>query len=188
MKMAQIISILFGMAAGGAAGKKTAEKTVKKPTQNKAVNVYDTAYKIAYSDVKKHEGLRLDAYNDSLGILTVGYGHKVLPGDNLKLGSKITQKQADDFLAKDLQSAFKAAISQARELNKDNDAFLIAALTEVNYQLGIYWRSKFATTWLFIKKGDINKAITNIKNSAWKKQTPNRADNFIKALQKSYNV
>jgi len=51
--------------------------------------------------VKRFEGLELKAYRDSVGILTIGYGHT----HAVKAGEIITGEQADAFLREDLQVA-----------------------------------------------------------------------------------
>lgn len=51
--------------------------------------------------VKRFEGLELKAYRDSVGILTIGYGHT----HAVKAGDVITGEQADAFLREDLQVA-----------------------------------------------------------------------------------
>jgi len=51
--------------------------------------------------IKRFEGLELKAYKDSVGILTIGYGHT----HAVKAGDAITGEQADAFLRKDLQVA-----------------------------------------------------------------------------------
>lgn len=51
--------------------------------------------------VKRFEGLELKAYRDSVGILTIGYGHT----HAVKAGDIITGEQADAFLREDLQVA-----------------------------------------------------------------------------------
>lgn len=51
--------------------------------------------------VKHFEGLELKAYRDSVGILTIGYGHT----HAVKAGDVITGEQADAFLREDLQVA-----------------------------------------------------------------------------------
>ena len=38
--------------------------------------------------IKDHEGFRDTAYNDSLGIPTIGWGHMILPKDNIQIGIK----------------------------------------------------------------------------------------------------
>lgn len=51
--------------------------------------------------IKRFEGLRLEAYRDSVGIPTIGYGHT----HGVKMGDVITGAQADAFLREDLQVA-----------------------------------------------------------------------------------
>lgn len=51
--------------------------------------------------IKKFEGLELKAYKDSVGILTIGYGHT----HGVKAGDAITGQQADAFLREDVQVA-----------------------------------------------------------------------------------
>lgn len=53
--------------------------------------------------IKRTEGCRLTAYQDSVGVWTIGYGHT----QGVRRGDRITQQQADDFLRGDL-SRFEA--------------------------------------------------------------------------------
>jgi lysozyme len=62
--------------------------------------------------IKKSEGTKLTAYLDPVGKLTVGVGHLVLPGDNIKLGDVITQECSDELLRSDLKSA-EAVVNNA---------------------------------------------------------------------------
>lgn len=48
--------------------------------------------------IKRFEGLKLEAYRDSVGIPTIGYGH----AHNVKMGDVITGEQADKYLREDL--------------------------------------------------------------------------------------
>lgn len=48
--------------------------------------------------IKKFEGCRLEAYKDSVGVWTIGYGHTA----GVKAGQRITQAQAESFLKDDL--------------------------------------------------------------------------------------
>jgi len=50
--------------------------------------------------IKRFEGCRLEAYQDAVGIWTIGYGHT---GPNVNPGLKITQAQADVILAQDVE-------------------------------------------------------------------------------------
>lgn len=67
--------------------------------------------------IKKYEGLSLAAYQDSVGVWTIGYGHtaNVTPGDELE------EHEADYYLRKDLEAAercvnacVKGAITQGQ--------------------------------------------------------------------------
>jgi lysozyme len=50
--------------------------------------------------IKRFEGCELEAYQDAVGIWTIGYGHT---GSDIHKGLKITQAQADAILAKDVE-------------------------------------------------------------------------------------
>lgn len=54
--------------------------------------------------IKKHEGCRLKAYLDPVGIPTIGYGHTA----GVKMGQTITQAQADAYLVQDAGTAERA--------------------------------------------------------------------------------
>src|SRR6478672_1366477 len=53
--------------------------------------------------IKRFEGLSLSAYQDSVGVWTIGYGHtkNVNPGDELE------EHEADFYLRQDLEGAEK---------------------------------------------------------------------------------
>jgi lysozyme len=54
--------------------------------------------------IKQFEGLRLKAYQDSVGVWTIGYGTTMYPdGTRVKKGDVITIQQADEYLTKDVQ-------------------------------------------------------------------------------------
>lgn len=50
--------------------------------------------------IKKSEGLRLTVYNDSGGLPTIGYGHRLFSGEAFPSG--ITEAQAEALLVQDL--------------------------------------------------------------------------------------
>ena len=138
-----------------------------------------------YEDFKKHlmarEGYKTTVYRDSLGKPTVGVGHLVLPGDNLKVGDKITDAQVQAFLDKDAKAAWNAGQSQAAE--SGGDTCFAIALGSVNFQLGTGWRQKFPSTWNLIKSGKYLEAADALNGTLWQKQTPVRVQDFQKALR-----
>jgi lysozyme len=48
--------------------------------------------------IKRFEGLRLKAYQDGVGLWTIGYGHR----HNVQEGDVITLEQANNFLSQDV--------------------------------------------------------------------------------------
>jgi len=51
--------------------------------------------------IKREEGEVLKGYLDSKGLLTIGVGHLVLPGEPYKLGVKITKEESDRLFRQD---------------------------------------------------------------------------------------
>jgi len=80
--------------------------------------------------VEKFEGLDLNAYQDVVGVWTIGYGHTsgVTPGET------ITEQQADDFLQSDLQSAGAAVLAALPGVGLTGNQY--AALTSLVFNVG----------------------------------------------------
>ena len=145
--------------------------------------------------IHQREGFRDSVYKDKLGKKTVGYGHLVLPNQNYQLadgttvkgkdldvGDKLSDQFLNNLFQDNITTAHNAAINQAAEAGINDEAF-ISVLTSVNFQLGTNWTQKFYTTWPAIKKGDYDRAIANLRNSDWAKQTSVRVEDFIAALE-----
>ena len=80
--------------------------------------------------IKTFEGCRLQAYQDSGGVWTIGYGHTngVIPN------TAITQKQADDFLKYDLKNAEKYVMAYDHIYHFNQNQF--DALVSFTYNAG----------------------------------------------------
>lgn len=57
--------------------------------------------------IEEFEGCRLTAYQDSVGVWTIGYGHT----KNVKKGMAITKQQAEHYLIQDVEKAEKNVAS-----------------------------------------------------------------------------
>ena len=79
--------------------------------------------------LKKAEGCRLTAYQDSVGVWTIGYGHT----KGVKPGDRITQYQAEQFLREDL-ATFEAAAMKVRNVATQGR---FDAVVDFTYNLGI---------------------------------------------------
>lgn len=65
--------------------------------------------------LKRQEGLRTTAYQDTAGVWTIGYGHT----EGVSKGMNITEKQAEDYLKNDLQTREKAVRKALLDRNID---------------------------------------------------------------------
>ena len=83
----------------------------------------------AYDLIKEYEGLRLHAYQDSAGVLTIGWGHT---GD-VRRGQSITVHQAEALLALDIGIA-AAAVN--RHVDAPLSQGMFDALVSFTFNLG----------------------------------------------------
>jgi lysozyme len=79
---------------------------------------------------EKFEGLRLDAYQDSVGVWTIGYGHT---GPDVHPALTITQEQAEILLAADIAWA-AACVNKAVKSSINQNQF--DALVDFTFNLG----------------------------------------------------
>ena len=84
--------------------------------------------------IKQFEGLRLNAYDDGVGVWTIGYGTIKYPNGTLvKKGDKITQAQADQYIANDV-ATFERAVNMLVNVPLNQNQF--DALVSFTYNLG----------------------------------------------------
>lgn len=88
-----------------------------------------------YSDTglaltKEFEGLRLEAYRDSAGIWTIGYGHT---GRDVKPGRRVSELEAEVLLRADLRDAI-ACVNRSVEVELEQHEF--DALVDFCYNVG----------------------------------------------------
>jgi len=129
--------------------------------------------------------------------LAAGFGHRLTDEElkKYKVGDEIPHKQAVDWLRADIARTNEASWKQAYEVPNATEQ-LQDALHKVNFQLGPGWTQKFPTAWEHMKAGRWDQAIEEIKftkegsgqESKWMKQTPERAKDFITALQAQHEA
>ena len=88
------------------------------------------ASKILIEQIKVFEGLRLEAYRDAAGVLTIGYGHT---GSDVSEGDRISEYWAQELLRNDL-GATEAAV---RRLHVARTQGQFDALVSFVFNLGI---------------------------------------------------
>jgi len=85
--------------------------------------------------IKHFESLKLTAYQDSVGIWTIGWGHTGSAHNDgtVKKGRKITRDEAESLLMKDL-SIFEEAVESCLDVKVNSNQF--SALVSFSFNLG----------------------------------------------------
>jgi lysozyme len=116
--------------------------------------------------LKVHEGLRLKAYEDSTGNLTIGFGH------NLENG--ISKTVAEFILSEDIAAA-DAALRARFPWTDDLDEVRRAVLVDQVFNMGIGGLATFKATLDLIHTGDYEGAAKRMLKSLWARQVGPRA-------------
>lgn len=120
-------------------------------------------------------------YKDSLGYPTIGYGHLITASDNFSGG--ITEDQADALLQKDAASKVQDAKSIYAQYKMKTPYICQIVLVEMVFQMGKGAVLKFKNTLTAMANGDYKAAAAGIRNSAWYKQTPRRAEVMARRVE-----
>jgi lysozyme len=97
------------------------------------------------------EGLRLEAYRDAAGVLTIGYGHT---GKDVRGGDRISPYWAKELLVKDVAEVEKAV----SELQVARTEGQLDALVSLAFNIGIE-RLKGSTLLRVIREGGSKQQI-----------------------------
>lgn len=101
-------------------------------------------------NLMQREGVRLNAYQDSKGVWTIGYGHT----QGVKRGDRITKEQAAAFLAEDMKTHVDPALEMYAG-HSDKTKMLAADLA---YNAGIRSIQKGSQFWKLAQQGEISQA------------------------------
>ena len=142
------------------------------------------------NELKREEGFRDRVYQCSEGVDTIGYGFNVkyLSKDELALNGGFIEPMSEEVATQILNRKVKKLIKSVDEVYSwiDNLPEVVKiGIYDMIYQLGIKGFGSFVNTQKYLKLLDYSKAIENIKNSKWAKQTPRRANNLIKRLERA---
>ena len=125
--------------------------------------------------VKKHEGYRNKVYLDTLGKRTVGVGHLCVE-DFWEDDKEYEEKFLMTILEHDLETAIKGAKDLMSENGcMDIDEVAEEIIIEMIFQLGKTGVSKFKNMWKHLSALEYSDAASEMLDSRWAKQTPNRA-------------
>jgi lysozyme len=134
--------------------------------------------------LKQHEGVRSQAYNDSLGHCTVGIGNLLHKGPCTpeEKKKKYTTAEINKLLEEDIEISYRDAVQWLGEesFNSLSLSWQLA-IVAMSFQLGAKTLSLFSSTREAFLKRDVQLISWNLKRSKWAKQTPVRVE-FILAL------
>ena len=125
------------------------------------------------ASVKKHEGYRNKVYLDTLGKRTVGVGHLCVE-DFWEDDKEYEEKFLMTILEHDLETAIKGAERLCSNC-PDIDDLAKEIIIEMVFQLGETGVSKFKNMWKHLSALEYSDAASEMLDSRWAKQTPNRA-------------
>ena len=121
--------------------------------------------RILRARIKKHEGFSSDPYIDTLGHITIGYGHKV---------ESVSQQQAEALLDVDLRKARIDATSLFGNIWLRLNDTRRDVLTEMVFQMGKNGVQKFTLMRQALVNQDYETAANEMVNSRWFTQTTAR--------------
>ena len=126
-------------------------------------------------DLRRHEGLRLKPYKDTVGTLTIGYGR------NLE-AKGITHAEADYLLDSDVQEAIDevfASLPWVADLDENRQAILV----NMAFNLGINGLLEFHNTLAAVEAGNYEEAAKGMLASKWAKQVGRRAEELATRMR-----
>lgn len=133
--------------------------------------------------LKRDEGLRLSAYRDSLGLWTIGYGHKMnqVLTTLTKGNETITEETACSLLEQDIRVASEGVIhfSEMEGLSEVR----IAVLINMAFNIGMHGLLEFRKMFLHLRSNEFPEAAYEMRNSLWHKQVGDRAERLAKQME-----
>lgn len=109
---------------------------------------------IAVELIRRHEGLRLEAYRCPAGVWTIGYGHTA----GTKPGMRISATQAESMLQADVASVISQIERLERRSGTELNANRRAALASFAFNTGFHALEK-STLWAKISRNPDDESI-----------------------------
>lgn len=135
-----------------------------------------------------HEGKRNRPYQDSLGLWTVGVGHLI--GDGKSLPPEMNREFSDEEVMAMFEKDYAHHRSAAMNIPGFDklDGRGQGALTDLTFNMGPSWISKWPKLKKQLEEGDTQSAAKNLEQSKWYGQVGNRAPTVVSLLRDSSKV
>lgn len=128
--------------------------------------------------LRRDEGERLTAYQDSLGYWTIGIGRLI----DARKGGGLTREESTYLLRNDIRSKsveMYQKIPWAQELSEPRQGVLL----NMAFQMGVAGLLGFKVTLGMIRQGRYDEAARGMLNSKWATQTPERANRLSRQMR-----
>lgn len=129
--------------------------------------------------LKRDEGVRQVAYQDSLGLWTIGVGRLI---DGRKVGAGLRIKEIEQMLLNDIadrEQALRLSLPWFDSLDEVRQAVLV----NMAFQLGVAGLLQFKDALNRVREGDYAGAAAAMLQSKWASQTPERAKRVAKQME-----
>lgn len=135
--------------------------------------------------LKRHEGLELRTYVCTEGKLTIGYGHNLTddPVWGLQRGDKISAKQAEDLLLRDIRVKAReldASIPWWRTLNEPRQGVIL----NMAFNMGVAGLLEFKDMLAALRQGDYETAAHEMIDSDWFGQVGVRSEELVNQMRR----
>jgi GH24 family phage-related lysozyme (muramidase) len=174
-------------ASSKATGTSTADLKVMPPPKVKV-----SSQGMSEEEIKQmiiaHEGKRYRPYQDTLGLWTVGVGHLIGDGKSLPpaMNREFSEEEIMAMFEKDYAHHRSAAMNIPGFGKLDGRGQ--GALTDLTFNMGPSWISKWPKLKKQLGEGDTQSAAKNLEQSKWYGQVGNRAPTIVSLLRDSSTV
>ena len=127
--------------------------------------------------IKRQEGLRLEAYQDTLGNWSVGFGHT--PAFS---GQTITEAEAESLLIQDLSSAQSSLLSSLPWCSS-LAVPRYCVLWNMTFNMGIGHLLEFRLMLAAVRNANYSEAAKQMMNSLWAEQVKERATELAEQME-----
>ena len=117
--------------------------------------------------ITRHEGSRLQMYQDSLGIWTIGVGHNI---QEKGISPKVMELMLDEDLEEAI-SELKRSVSFFSKMPQQ----VQEALVNLSFNLGIPRLMQFKKTLAYLRNGEFESAADELLDSRYAEQVGRRA-------------
>lgn len=134
------------------------------------------------ADIRSDEGCELVAYQDELGIWTIGVGHAHVAKD-----TRWTQEQADAVFASD-RANVEAGLDRRAPWWRTLSDPRQDVLANMAFELGVGGLLGFKDTLAAVRAGEFDAAYNHMLASKWDGQVPKRAKRLAEQMKTGLRV